>query len=190
MGKYRLKVMSITAFFLVVQILIVFGLAGEGHYEYIRGVIATTCFWIVYTLVDAKYGLYMNNYIRAVMVLTLVSDGFFGYYLDLYATSSIFDKCLHVFGTYSFSLFAYVLVVRLLDNPVKSVFKFILVVCLGLSMGACYEVLEFFTDQISHPVPPSQPSLLDTDLDLIGDVIGAVLAAVHVNTREFMDRNF
>jgi uncharacterized membrane protein YjdF len=132
----------------------------------------------------------MNNYIRAVMVLTLVSDAFFGYYLDLYATSSIFDKCLHVFGTYAFSLFAYVLVVQLLDNPVKRSFKFILVVCLGLSMGAFYEIIEFITDSISHPVPPSQPSLLDTDLDLTGDIIGAVFSAIHATFRTFIDRNF
>lgn len=54
--------------------------------------------------------------------------------------------------------------------------KFILAVSLGLGLGALYEIAEFFTDRISHPVPPSQPSLLDTDLDLIANALGALLA--------------
>jgi hypothetical protein len=55
------------------------------------------------------------------------------------------------------------------------------VACLGLSLGSLYEILEFFTDSISHPVPPSQPSLLDTDLDLVADLAGALLAALHAS---------
>jgi uncharacterized membrane protein YjdF len=190
MTNYKLMMLGITVLFLASQILILLGLAGEGHFDYCRSVMVTACFWIVYTLLETRYGLYLNNYIRALMVLTLVSDGFFGYYLDLYATSTIFDKFLHAFGTYSLSLFAYVLVVQLLDKPVKRSFKFILVVCLGLSIGAFYEIIEFITDSISHPVPPSQPSLLDTDLDLIGDTIGALLAAMHATYRTFIDRDF
>jgi len=65
-----------------------------------------------------------------------------------------------------------------------------LVVSLGVSLGAFYEILEFLTDIFSHPIPISQPSLLDTDLDLMGDVIGAVFAAIHAISRTFMDRNF
>lgn len=190
MNRYKAAMLSITILFLVSQTLIMLGLLGKGHSDYIRSVLLTTGFWVIYTFLDARYQLYLNNYIRALMALTIVSDAFFGYYVDLYATSTVFDKIQHVFGNYSFSLFAYTLVVRLLKNPVPRSFKFILVVCLGLSIGASYEILEFITDSISHPVPPSQPSLLDTDLDLIGNTIGAFLAAIHVMHKTFIDRNF
>lgn len=190
MDRYKFTILSITVFFLVSQILIMLGLAGEGRFDYIRSVMATTSLWLIYTFLEARYRWSMNNYVKVLIVLTLVSDGFFGYYLNLYATSTIFDKILHAFGTYAFALFIYLLVVQLLKNPVNQLFKFILVVCLGLSFGAFYEILEFVTDQISHPVPPSQPSLLDTDLDLISDVIGAVLAAIHATSRTFINKNF
>lgn len=190
MIKYKSTMVCITAFFMVAQILLMLGLAEKGWFDFVRSVAVTTGFWVGYTFLEIKYGLYMNNYVRAVMVITLLSDGFFGYYLNLYTTSFVFDKILHVFGTYAFSLFAYILIVQLLNYPVKRSFKFVLVVCLGLSIGTLYEVLEFITDNISHPTPPSQPSLLDTDLDLIGDLIGAVFAAIHAAYRTFMDENF
>ena len=191
MNHYKWTTMlSINILFFVIQLVIMFGLARQGHFDYIRSVMVTTCLWVVYTFVEARYGLYMNNYVRVLIVISLLSDAFFGYYLDLYATSSIMDKILHVFGTYAFSLLAYVLVIQLLNNPVKKSFKFILVLCLGLSIGAVYEILEFLTDTICHPVLVSQPSLLDTDLDLIGDILGAVLAATHATARTFMNRDF
>lgn len=190
MTNNKLPIIGINAFFLIAQIILMLGLTEKGYLNYVRSVTVTTGFWLLYLFLEAKYGLYMHNYVRVAMVLTLLSDGFFGYYLNLYATSVIFDKILHIFGTYAFSLFAYVLTVQLLTHPVKRSFKYILVFCLGLSMGAFYEVLEFLTDAISQPVPPSQPSLLDTDLDLISDIIGANLSATHAISRTFINESF
>ena len=183
MNQYKVTTLSITVLFFIIQALIILGLARKGQVDYIRSVLVTTGFWVIYMYVETKYRLSLSNYVRSIMLLTLVSDGFFGHYLDLYATSAVLDKILHVFGTYAFSLFAYTLVVRLLKSPVQRSFTFILVVCLGLSIGTVYEILEFSTDCISHPEPPSQPSLIDTNLDLICDMIGAVLAAIHVTKR-------
>ena len=182
--------LKINVFFLTIQIALMFELFRQGQYSYTRSILSTTCLWGLYSYLENRYELSMNTYVRVIIILTLLFDGFFGCYLDLYTTSSIFDKLLHVFGTYSFSLLAYVLVVQLLKHPVHSLFKFILVVSLGVSLGGFYEILEFLTDTISHPVPISQPSLLDTDLDLIADVIGANLAAVHAISKKFIDQNF
>jgi len=184
------NMVSITIFFLIVQFLLMIGLAEKGYLDYIRSVAVTTAFWIGYTFLELKYGLCMNNYVRAIVVLTLVSDGLFGYYFNLYSKSFIFDKLLHVFGTYAFSLLTYILIVQLLNNPVKRSFKFVLVICLGLSIGAFYEVLEFITDTVSHPILRSQPSLLDTDLDLIGDLIGSVFSGIHAVCRTFINEDF
>lgn len=190
MANDKSALLKITVIFFVIQMILMFELSRQGQYSYTRSVMATTCFWAIYAFLEARYRFYMNTYVRVMIILTLILDGFFGSYLDLYTTSSIFDKILHVFGTYAFSLFAYVLVVQLLKQPVRSSFKFILVVSLGVSLGAFYEILEFLTDAFSHPIPISQPSLLDTDLDLMGDAMGAVFAAIHAICRTFIDRNF
>ena len=183
--KFRINILIILC-----QIVVLVGLAMGLHFGYVRSVIVTTCFWLLYMFLEARYELYMNNFVRVMIGIVLVSDSFFGYYLELYARSSVFDKILHVFGTYALSLFTYILVVQLLNNPVNRPFKFILVICLGISIGATYEIVEFFTDNISHPSLASQPSLLDTDLDLIGDVIGSVCAAIHATSRNFINQNF
>lgn len=190
MVKSKWAMVTITAVFLLVQIVVMFGIAHKGHSDYIRSVMVTTGFWIGYSVLEARYDFAMSTYVRTLMVLSIFMDAFFGYYYDLYATSFVFDKMLHVFGTYSFSLFGYVLMVQWLKSPLPAPFKFILITAIGLSFGTLYEILEFFTDSISHPYPPSQPSLLDTDVDLIGDFIGAVAAAVHALYRKFLNRIF
>lgn len=188
MLKRNWAMVTITTVFLAAQAAVVLALAHKGQADYIRSVMATTGFWVAYSFLEARYSLYMNAYVRVLMVLTIFADAFFGYYFDLYATSFVFDKLLHVFGAYSVSLFAYILVAQFQPGPLARPVKFILVAALGLSMGGLYEILEFFTDSISRPYPPSQPSLLDTDVDLIGDLAGALVAAGHASWRNFADR--
>ena len=190
MTKNQSTVLKFNILFLVIQTILIFALMQQGQSSYARSVMTTTGFWVIYIFLEGRYGFHMNTYVKAILLLTLFFDGFFGCYLDLYTTSSIFDKILHAFGTYAFSLFAYLLVVQLLKNPVNSAFKFILVVSLGMTLGTFYEILEFLTDTFSHPTHISQPSLLDTDLDLIGDTIGANLAAIHAIYKTFINRNF
>lgn len=189
MNRHILIMSRINILIIIIQGVVLLGLAIGSHYDYALVVLITTSVWLVYIFLEVRYMLYMNNFVRAMIGITLVSDSFFGFYLDLYVRSFVFDKVLHVFGTYSLALFTYILVVQLLKNTVNRPFKFILVVCLGISIGAVYEILEFFVDNISHSLP-GQPSLLDTDLDLIGDVIGAVCAAIHASFGKFINRDF
>jgi hypothetical protein len=188
--KNKWSVITITAVFLVVQAAVIIGLMFNSPPDYLRSVLGTTGFWLIYTFLEARYHLKMNTYVRVLMVLTIFMDAFFGLYCNLYVSSFVFDKVLHFFGTYAFSLFAYILVMQMQKDPVDTAVKFILVACLGLSLGAFYEILEFSIDSISHPIPPSQPSLLDTDIDLIGDMLGALLAGFHVISRNFINREF
>jgi uncharacterized membrane protein YjdF len=183
-------IVTITVVFLILQIAVILALAYQGRPDYMRSVAGTTVFMVVYTFLEARYGLIMNNYVRVLVMLAILIDGLFGYCFNLYTTSAVFDKVLHIFGTYAFALFFYVLVVQMIANPVVKPVKFILAACLGLSIGASYEILEFFTDSLSHPSPPSQPSLWDTNTDLISDAVGALLAAVHVVFRTFINRDF
>lgn len=180
MPNPRATILLITLLFLVLELIITMALIANGNAKVIPNVAGLAAAWIIYTLLEIRYGFYMSNYVRVVAMVASLSDNFFGYYLSYYQHSFIFDKIQHAFGTYAFSLFAYVLVAQLLAKPVNRLFTFILVLSLGIALGAVYEIGEFIGDQIGNPDHPSQPSLLDTDLDLIGDTIGAAIAGLHV----------
>lgn len=179
MTNSKATMLRITLLFLVMELAICIALLVKGNTNFIPNVAGLAALWIAYTLAELRYGFYMNNYVRAVAMIVSLSDNFCGYYLNYYLTSFVFDKIQHAFGTYAFSLFAYILIAKLLPRPVSRLFTFILIFTLGIAIGAIYEIGEFVGDQISKPDLPSQPSLLDTDLDLIGDMIGAAIAGLH-----------
>ena len=172
--------------FFTLQFALMFALVAKGHPEFTRGVAASTCLWLGYRWLEARYQLYISNYVRAVVLLTILSDGYFGYYVAYYVTSVIFDKVQHIFGTYSFALFAFMLVAQKQPFPLPALTSSLFIVVLGVSMGAWYELAEFFVDSFGNPVLPGQPSLHDTNLDLIADTIGAMLAAIHWQYADFL----
>lgn len=174
----------ITGVFFVIQTAIIVLLALKGRTDFSWSVIVTTSSWLAYTFLEIKFHIKMSTYVHVVMVLTIFFDAFFGYCLHMYENSFVFDKLLHIFGTYSFSLFVYILLAQMQDTKLRQPVKFILVLALGMSLGVFYEISEFIGDIVSHPTPPNQPSLLDTDIDLIGDTIGALLAATHASLKK------
>lgn len=185
MPNSKAAILTFTLIFLVLEMIITIALIANGNSKVIPNVAGLAAAWIIYTLLELRCGFYMSNYVRVAAMAASLSDSFFGYYLNYYQQSFVFDKIQHAFGTYAFSLFAYVLVAQLLVKPVNRLFTFILVLSLGIAIGAVYEIGEFIGDQIGNPDYPSQPSLLDTDLDLIGDIIGAAFAGLHVVFRLF-----
>lgn len=54
---------------------------------------------------------------------------------------------------------------------------------IGLSLATIYELMEFATDYFIKPTVPAQQGLLDTDLDLLSDLAGALLAAFHISRK-------
>ena len=170
------------------QILIMMGLSGKEYPGFLRGTAGTTGLVSLYTFFEYKYGLYMNNYVRAAMLVSLIGDSLGGQYLEYYITSTVFDKVLHAFGTYAFSLFFYIRTLQLLKHPLTRSFTFIFVFCLGTSFGALYEIMEFIVDTTTKPSFPGQLSLYDTDMDLVADMCGAAAAATHA-VLSHMDKN-
>lgn len=187
MTKYeQLRLISSAVFFLV-QILLLFGLYAKGYPDFMRSLAVTTYIWIIYSYLEHKYGFYMDNYVRMLVMTAVITDGFFGYYLEYYVSSFVFDKVQHIFGTYAFALFAYVLVIQLAPSRMLGrTFTFVLITALGISIGAIYEVAEFLVDQYANPIIPSQASLLDTDLDIVCDIVGAAIAGAQVAYTGFL----
>lgn len=189
MFTYKQLRMILSVTFIGVHIVIMIGLALKGQNDNVYNAAIMSVFWLGYTFIEVKYNLYMNNYVRTIAMITTVSDNFFGHYLQLYITSCVFDKLLHVFGSYSFSLFAYILVIQMRRPVTSKLFNFILVFSLGLSLGAFYEITEFLGDTFTKPAIPAQTSLLDTDLDLISDIIGSSLGGFHAVNANIVSRN-
>lgn len=181
MGEDARVRLIITGGCIVAQIMVMLGLAGQENKEFMRGAAWGAVLLLAYTLWEIKCRLYMSNYVRALIVITVVADSYAGGYLGYYMTSQIFDKALHLFGTYSFAMFFYILLAQLIiRQPVNRLFTCLFIICLGISLGVVYELLEFAVDMINKPVLPGQASLIDTDLDLAADTVGAVIAAVQL----------
>ena len=178
--RHRKVALVFTGIFLAIFIVIIIGVLEQGRYDYAKNIAIKAGLLVIYTFLDMKYNIQLSNYIRVFVMTVLVSDSFAGLYLNLYATSSVFDKIQHVFGGYAFSLFAYTLICTLTRPVINRAFSLLFVISLGLSIGAIYEIGEFIGDATMRPMIPSQPSLLDTDLDLLADLGGALLAAIHV----------
>lgn len=60
---------------------------------------------------------------------------------------------------------------RKLLNYIFFIIQFIVIIAL---------IIEFVTDITINPRIHNQPDLVDTDLDLVSDVIGALIAAFHI----------
>lgn len=181
--------LSLTFFVVAILAWICIDLASQSNRDFAYNVAIKALLWLLFAMMELKYNFYMNNYARAVAIMATISDSFFGFYWGLYISSMVFDKVQHIFGTYAFSLFIYILVVQLLPGNVRSLFKFVLVMFIGLGLGSLYEIGEFIGDIVTTPTIPSQSSLLDTDLDLIMDALGAVIAAIHVSATRYFDIN-
>jgi len=187
MEKRNKLINLITVIFLILQILIGYGLVINNQGNNIYEVIITTAFFIGYTFFEIKYDLYLSNYIRVLVMLTILLHNFVGNYLNFYTKSFIFDKGLHCFGTYAFTLFTYVIInetIKDYTNKKKSL-EFIFIFCIGIALGAFFEFLEFAIDLTLKPSIPAQGTLLDTNLDMIWDTVGSAIAAFHLTLTNF-----
>lgn len=52
-------------------------------------------------------------------------------------------------------------------------------------MGSFLEIVEFLIDLMFKPEVHYQLNLVDTDLDLVSDVLGAIIAACHLTAIDF-----
>lgn len=177
---------SASTIFLVVQSLTLIGLLIKSKYDNVFDVITITVLFLIYSFFKAKYNWYINNYITWAVIITIVGHNLIGEYYDVYLSSFIYDKILHFFGTYAFSLFFYSIITQLLPAPLSSKKRELLFIAfLGTSLGAAFEIIEFLVDIIHKPKVPNQNNLLDTDLDLIANIIGSLMAAVHTYVKNF-----
>lgn len=135
-------------------------------------------FWgVVTALLAYEYTVWqiVPQFIITCVVLTLIGHTFFGTFLDIYHRSTVYDRGLHLFGSFSFALLLFTFTDK--NAIAGGLYRFLFVVMLGISLGTLFEIAEFASDKISRK-PKNQHGLADTDTDMIFNVIGALMAGV------------
>lgn len=102
--------------------------------------------YLVYTLLFAAiwiFSLPVPAFLIFLTMLTALAYCFCGYYLDLYNHSPyVFDRSLHAFGAFSFSLTAYCIIAGVTQPGGSLLFRALFVFCIGNTLGAVFELLE------------------------------------------------
>lgn len=146
------------------------------HTQYIGYFISYLLFF-TYIALSQRFALGYNDILNTLVVLTGFIHFFFGENLGYYYRAKQFDRLLHCFGTFSFTLFLNHLIVQMMHPALQpDAFLFVYILSLGTAIGAFFELFEFLADTLFHS--RNQSGLVDTNVDLLFDVIGAMLAAI------------
>ena len=165
------------AVFVISQGFIAYRYISTGNKLYLKSVLMTNISFALYLVADAVFGINVPYLVRLLAVIALFVHTFFGYFKDRYTRSQIFDRYLHVYGTFAYALLLYGIIDGLLKPSVSPrLYAALFIVALGIAVGAVFETVEYFVDK-TMPVK-TQRGLKDTDVDLICDVIGAALAGI------------
>lgn len=165
-------------FYFAVNIFTAAAFLAGGQPRQVANPVAATCFYVGLVLLEKHTRFKLKNQLRILLIMTLISHSLIGEYLRAYYDTAFFDNFLHFFGTFTFALLAFELLetfVRIQSSPQK-IFAFILVTSLGISLGTLFELLEFSLDILFKQHNQFGP--VDTNLDLIFDTLGSILAGV------------
>lgn len=115
-------------------------------------------------------------------IISLLIGSFFGYYLDYYNKLKHFDRYLHGYDSFSFSLLFYFIIINFMQSGGSKIFRAFFISFLGITIGVVFEIIEFLTDikqqEVKTHRTAMQKGLSDTDSDLIFNFIGSILGAV------------
>lgn len=173
--------------FLIIQVIAIIKFLGNKQYDFAYETLIIIAGSLLLTYLEIKKNLPISNYLRALVFVAISGHTIGGELFGLYVISHVFDKFLHVFGTYSFAMLGYVLL-GLYNFPLSRKVQFIIMIMIGLSLGTFYELWEFAIDRFMKPPIAAQSGLLDTNLDLLADLIGSLLAALHISRKDLINR--
>jgi len=176
--KMTNKYSPINLWFGIIQAFTVLGLfINKQNNNAVEALIIFVGFY-VFIYFENKSTLRLENHIRILVMLTIIANNLIGHLFNAYS-ANFFDKALHIFGTFSFTLFAFSVLNKLFNPIFKSKwFMFIVILVLGVSIGTIYEIIEFVQDSLFST--NNQTGLKDTNWDLVADITGAFLAAVYI----------
>ena len=174
------KVWLLNSSCFITNLLIAMGFLSKGQPEQIANPAATSFFYLGVILLERFSPFKLKNYLRGLLILTLISHSLIGEYYRAYYTTVYFDSALHFAGAFTFALFAYELLTTFVKirSSHPSLFAFMLISLLGICLGTFFELIEFSLDVLFKV--NTQFGLIDTDLDLLFDVFGSFLAGLFI----------
>lgn len=140
---------------------------------------ATIVSYVFFTLIFLAIWIFAFSVPPYVILLSIVAvfiHCFCGYYMDLYNRSQVFDRYLHAFGSFAFSLLIYCLIQNLFETGGSRAFQSLFVFSVGMTLGVVFELLEAAIDAKSNA--GAQRGLQDTNADMLGNLIGCLLAGI------------
>ena len=135
------------------------------------------CYALIFLAVWA-FSLWVPSYVLLLSMVAIFINCIFGYYLDWFNRSKVFDRYLHAYGTLSFTLLAYCLIRNLFETGGSRAFLSLFTFTTGMALGAVFELIEAAADAKNGT--NNQRGLQDTNMDILGDLIGSLVAAAIV----------
>lgn len=175
--EYNQLLMVITVIFSIIIFSICISIVIKKKYNLLTENIVNYIFYLSFLFTQYKLKIQVNAYIIMLILITIVGNNLIGIYLNLYNRSKHFDRFLHAFGSFSFSLFYYSILDKVsihITSP--KYYVAIFVATIGISLGCLYEIFEFILDSMTNS--KNQHGLTDTNFDLISDVIGSIIAGI------------
>lgn len=143
---------------------------------YAKSALATYLFYTAVFLALWIFNIKVPSYQLLLTMLTILGACFFGHYLECYTKSKTFDRYLHGFGSFSFSLLTYSVLSHFIETGGSLLFQALFVFLIGNTLGVIFELVEMRHDRKTRV--KSQKGLIDTDMDMLFNLFGSILAGI------------
>lgn len=177
-----MKIDKAKLFLYILTTAIGFLIAGFLLKKYYNFIFSALCLYIAYLFMyyyKTKGVIKITDLVNGLLVMTIVLHVAVGQYFELYDSNLQFDKGLHMFGTYTITLFTYQILNSFFKNYLSNkLLIFILICSVSITAGVFLEIIEFLLDIMFHS--NNQKGLMDTDIDLIANILGALAAGFAV----------
>ncbi len=176
---YNQLLILITVLFTLVTLFIIMTVIIKKQYPFLIVNIVTYIAYITFLIVQYMMEFKVETFIIVFVLITIIGNNLFGQYLNFYNTTKFYDRYLHVFGCFSFALFFYSLLDKIIKPDIDSkVYTSVFVISIGISLGCILEIVEFIMDIKKKTNQKNQHGLIDTDTDMISNVIGSIAAGI------------
>ncbi len=165
----------------IVAVLCIFSIVklfSAGKKPYAKAALSTYAFYTVIFLAIWIFKISVPSYTLFFTMLAILGACFFGHYLGGYTKSNTFDRYLHAFGAFSFSLLTYCIIDDFINTGNSALFQAIFIFLVGNTLGVFFELIEMLHDVRKKNEPKSQKGLQDTDMDMLFNIIGSIISAI------------
>lgn len=165
--------------FAITQIYLIIRFTRDKSIYYLKSTVWCFILLSLFLLAGAVlYWIKIPEYIYIFIMLTIFFHDYIGYHMNKYNESKMFDRLLHVFGSFTFALTFYYILIDLTKAQSSKIFLAIFAFVLGIALGTIFEIMEYSKDKKNSI--KAQKGLKDTNVDLICDIIGSAAAALIV----------